>query len=185
MTQADEPRRESMIGLARRLAGGLVQLARLEMTRGRQEIGEMLAETKTGAILFGVAAGMGLLALITVDVALVLGVVALFEVIPGIAAAIIVVATFVVVAIGFALAGVASAGVAIGLLIVAAIFAVPAYFGFNAGWFAALYVLALQVTLAALFGMWGTRHVRIGPPQETIDAVKEDVAWAKRLLRRG
>jgi hypothetical protein len=33
--------------------------------------------------------------------------------------------------------------------------------------------------------MRGVQRVRVGPPQETIDSVKEDVAWAKRLLKRG
>jgi Putative Actinobacterial Holin-X, holin superfamily III len=185
MTQADEPRRESIPGLARRLIGGFVQLAKLEVTRGRQEIGEMVAETKVGAMFLGAAAALGLLALITLDVAIVLGVAALFEVVAPLAAAIIIVATFVAVAIGFAVAGAASAVAIIGLLIAAAIFAVPAYLGFTAGWFAALYVLAIQAALVALFAMRGIQRVRIGPPEETIDAVKEDIAWAKRLLKRG
>ena len=36
MTQADDPRRDSIPGLARRLISGFVQLAKLEITRGRQ-----------------------------------------------------------------------------------------------------------------------------------------------------
>jgi hypothetical protein len=185
MTHADEPRRESIPGLARRLVTGFVELGRLEIARGRQEIGEMVADTKVGAMLLAIAAALGLLALITLDVAIVLGFVALFDAIPPLASAIVTVAIFVVVAIGFAIAGVTSAVAYIGLLVVAAIFAVPAYLGFVAGWLSALFVLAVQVALVALFAIRGVRRVHIGPPQETIDSVKEDIAWAKRLLRRG
>jgi hypothetical protein len=185
MTHADEPRHESMIGLARRLAGGFVSLARLEITRGRQEIGEMVAETKVGALLIGAGAAFGLLALITLDAAIVLGVAALFEVIPPLATAIIVVAVFALLAIGLALARALNLGVVIGLLVAAAVFAVPAYLGFHAAWFAALFVLVIQVFLVAVLVMKGIQRVRIGPPQETIDSVKEDIEWAKRLLKRG
>ena len=45
----------SIIGLARQLVRGLVDLAKLEITRGRQEIGAMLAESKAGAIRLGIA----------------------------------------------------------------------------------------------------------------------------------
>ncbi len=33
--------------------------------------------------------------------------------------------------------------------------------------------------------MRGIKQIRIGPPEETIAAVKEDITWAKRLLKRG
>jgi uncharacterized membrane protein YqjE len=49
---------------------------------------------------------------------------------------------------------------------------------------AALIVLLLFGLLAALFGFLGVRRVRSPVPEETIASVKEDVAWAKRLLRR-
>jgi hypothetical protein len=185
MTQAGEPRRESIPALARRLAGGLVQLARLEITRGRQEIGEMLAETKNGAIMLGIAAGLGFLALISLDMALILAVTALFDSLLDLAVVIIVVASFVALAIGFAIAGVVNAFVIIALLIAAAIIAVPAYFGFTAAWLTAFFVLELQIGLVAVFVMRGIKQIRIGPPEETISAVKEDIAWAKRLLKRG
>jgi uncharacterized membrane protein YqjE len=185
MTHADEPRRESMIGLARRLVGGFVQLGRLEITRGRQEIGEMLAETKVGALLIGIGAAFALLALISLDVAIVLAVVALFDVISPLAAAIVVVATFALLGIALALARVINAGVIIGLVVAAAVFGVPAYLGFNAAWLTALFVFVIQLLLVASFVMRGVQRVRVGPPQETIDSVKEDVAWAKRLLKRG
>jgi hypothetical protein len=185
MTQAGEPRRESIPALARRLVGGLVQLARLEVTRGRQEIGEMLDDLKVGAIFFGIAAGLAFLAVISIDVFFVLGVTALFEAIPNLVVVIIIVACFVGIAIGFAVAGLVNVGIFIGLLVAAAIFAVPAYFGFTAAWLSAIFVLVLQLALATIFAMRGVRQVHIGPPEETIAAVKEDITWAKRLLRRG
>lgn len=185
MTEAGEPRRESIPALARRLVGGLVQLARLEITRGRQEIGEMLAETKAGAIMIGIAAALAFVAIITLDLAIVLGVTALFDALVDLAVVIIIVATFVGVAIGFAVAGVFNAFVIVALVIAAAIFAVPAYFGFTAAWLTALFVLVVQLSLVAIFVMRGIKQIRIGPPEETIAAVKEDIAWAKRLLKRG
>jgi len=75
--------------------------------------------------------------------------------------------------------------VIIALLIGAAAFAVPASFGFTAAWLSALFVLVLQLALVAIFVLRGIKQIRIGPPEETISAVKEDFAWAKRLLRRG
>lgn len=185
MTQAGEPRHESIPALARRLVGGLVQLARLEITRGRQEIGEMLAETKAGAIMLGIAAGLAFVALITLDLAIVLGIAALFDALVDLAVVIIIVASFVGVAIGFAVAGVFNAIVIIALVIAAAVFAVPAYFGFTAAWLTTLFVLVVQLAVVAIFVMRGIKQIRIGPPEETISAVKEDIAWAKRLLKRG
>jgi lysylphosphatidylglycerol synthetase-like protein (DUF2156 family) len=185
MTYADEPRHESMIGLARRLVGGFVQLGRLEVTRGRQEIGEMLADTKVGALLLGIGAALALLALISLDVTIVLAVVALFAVISPLAAAIVVVAVFALLAIGLAIARAMNAIVLIGVLVAAAVFAIPTYLGFEAGWLTALFVFVVQLFLVALFVLRGIKHVRVGPPQETIDSVKEDIEWAKRLLKRG
>ena len=51
-------------------------------------------------------------------------------------------------------------------------------------WLAALIVLILFVALAAIFGFLGVRRIQSPVPEETIAAVKEDLAWAKRLLRR-
>jgi uncharacterized membrane protein YqjE len=51
-------------------------------------------------------------------------------------------------------------------------------------WLAALIVLVLFVVLAGLFGFLGTRSIRSPVPEETIASVKEDIEWAKRLLRR-
>ena len=134
MTQADEPRRESIPGLAKRLIGGFVQLARLEMTRGRQELGQMLDQTKGGLVMIGIGVGLLVLALIAF-------------------------VTFLVLAI-------------------AALTGLP-------GWLVALIVFILLAAVAALLGYQGVRRIRVGPPEETIEAVKEDIAWAKRLMRRG
>jgi uncharacterized membrane protein YqjE len=133
MTQAGEPRREGILELTRQLLGGVVQLVRLEVTHGRQEIGQMLAETRGGLIMIGVAVGL-------------------------LVAALIAVVAFVILAI-------------------AALTGLP-------GWLVALLVFIVLAALAALLVYWGVRRIRIGPPEETIESVKEDVAWAKRLLRR-
>jgi hypothetical protein len=181
-----------MFDLARQLVSGVVRLAKLEITQGRQEIGEMLAETRTGVVLFGVAAAILLLALISLDLVLVLGVVALFEVLPPTVSAIIVIAAFVGILALYGVFGVfgrmpgALVVVAlIALIALAAAFALPIYLGFVAGWHAALFVLVLELAVAGLFIARGISHVRIGKPEQTIESVKEDIAWAKRLLRRG
>lgn len=134
MTQAEPPRDESIIGLARRLAGGFVQLARLEITRGRQEIGQMAGSVKAAAVLIGIAVALLLLALIAFVALIILG--------------------------------------------IAALTGWPA-------WLIALIVFILLLVIAVFLAFQGIRRIRIGPPQETIDAVKEDIAWAKRLLKRG
>jgi hypothetical protein len=191
MTHQDEPR-PGIFALARRLVGGIVSLAKLELAQGRQEIGEMLTETRTGVVMFAVAAGIVLLALLTLDVALVLGAVALFEVLPPVTSAIIVVALFAAVLALYGAFGAfgrlpaaANIGLVVLLALLAAAFAVPAYFGFVAAWHSALFVFVLQLSIAGLFIARGIGHVRIGPPEQTIASVKEDIAWAKRLLRRG
>ena len=134
MTQADEPRRESIPGLARRLIGGFVQLARLELTRGRQELGEMMGHVKAGMIMIGIGVGLLILALIAL--------------------------------------------VAFIILSIAALTGLP-------DWLVALIVFIVLAVVAAFLAYQGVRRIRIGPPEETIAAVKEDVAWAKRLLKRG
>ena len=133
MTQTDGPRRESILGLTRQLLGGIVQLVRLEVTHGRQELGQMLAETRGGLILIGIAAGLIVGALIAVVIFLILA--------------------------------------------LAALTGLP-------GWLVALLVFIVLAGIAALLAYVGVRRIRIGPPEETIASVKEDVAWARRLLRR-
>jgi hypothetical protein len=191
VTHSDQPR-PGILELARQLVGGVVRLAKLEMTQGRQEIGQMLVETRTGVVMFGVAAGIGLLALVSLDLVLVLAVVALFGALPPVASAIIAAAAFVAVLALYGAFGVFSrfgggvtAVIVMVLVIVAVVFALPLYLGFVAAWHAALFVLVLEIAVAGLFIARGISHVRIGPPEQTIASVKEDIAWAKRLLRRG
>ncbi len=130
---ATEPERESMIGLARSVVRGLVQLARLEATRGRQEIGQMVSESLSGVIRIAIAVGLVILALVALVVFLILG--------------------------------------------LAALTGLP-------GWLSALLVAVVLTFFAVILAWLGIRRIRIGPPEETIASVKEDVAWAKRLLRR-
>ena len=87
MTHTDQPR-PGIFDLARQLVGGVVRLVKLEVTHGRQEIGEMLVETRTALVMFGIAAAILLLGLVSLDLVLVLGVVALFGVLPPLASAI-------------------------------------------------------------------------------------------------
>jgi hypothetical protein len=130
---ATEPERESMIGLARSVVRGFVQLARLEATRARQEIGQMVSESLSGVIRIAIAAGLVILALVALVVFLILG--------------------------------------------LAALTGLP-------GWLSALLVAVVLTFFAVILAWLGIRRIRIGPPEETIASVKEDVAWAKRLLRR-
>ncbi|MEX2136207.1 MAG: phage holin family protein [Chloroflexota bacterium] len=53
------------------------------------------------------------------------------------------------------------------------------------GWVMALLVTFLLLLIAGLLAWRGIRKIKIGPPEETIASVREEVAWAKRLLRRG
>jgi membrane protein len=134
MTDADEPR-PSIFGLARQLVGGVVQLVRLELTHGRQEIGQMLAETKSGLILIAIGVAFVVIALIT--------------------------------------------------LVVTVILATAALLSFLPAWLVGLIYFVVFIAIAGFLGWRGVRKIRVGPPQETIESVKEDIAWAKRLLKRG
>jgi hypothetical protein len=122
----------------------------------------------------------------------VLGVVALFDVLPPTVSAIIIVAAFVAILALYGAFGVFGrmpgalvVVVVIVLIALAAAFALPIYLGFVAGWHSAMLVLVLELAIAGLFIVRGISHVRIGKPEQTIESVKEDIAWAKRLLRRG
>jgi uncharacterized membrane protein YqjE len=53
------------------------------------------------------------------------------------------------------------------------------------GWVIALIVTFLLLLIAGLLTWRGIRKIKIGPPEETIASVREEVAWAKRLLKRG
>jgi putative superfamily III holin-X len=194
MSQSQPPR-PGMIDLARQLVGGVIRLAKLEVTQGRQEIGQMLAEAGRGAALIGIAVAILIVGLVTFDIVIVLGVAALFDVLPNLTVVIIIVALLVVIGVLYVvLGGIGSSGrlpgwavaaVAVGLLLMAAAFAFPAYLGFRAAWHTALFVMLLQISVAPLFVFRGISHVKVGPPEQTIASVKEDIAWAKRLLRRG
>ncbi len=126
--------RLSAFALVRRLVGGFVGLAKLEVQHGRQEIGAMLVTVRGGVILIAIGIALVFAAIIALTVFVILG--------------------------------------------IAALLGWP-------GW-----VVSLIVTLLFLFGagllVWrGIRRIKIGPPEETIASVKEEVAWAKRLMRRG
>jgi hypothetical protein len=70
-------------------------------------------------------------------------------------------------------------------LVVAIVLGLAALFGFLPDWLVALLLVLIFLALAGLFGFLAYRKLKIiGPPQETIESVKEDIAWAKRLLRR-
>jgi membrane protein len=51
-------------------------------------------------------------------------------------------------------------------------------------WLAALIVLIVFALITALLAWQGIRHVRNPAPKRSIESVKEDIAWAKRLIRR-
>jgi uncharacterized membrane protein YqjE len=53
------------------------------------------------------------------------------------------------------------------------------------GWVMALIVTLLLLLIAGLLVWRGIRMIKIGPPEETMASVREEVAWAKRLIRRG
>ena len=83
--------------------------------------------------------------------------------------------------------------IAIGVVLVVAalisltvfvILAIAALLGWP-GWVVSLIVTLLLLIGAALLVWRGIRRIKIGPPEETIASVKEEVAWAKRLMRRG
>lgn len=86
-----------------------------------------------------------------------------------------------VIMIGIAVALVFAALMA---LTVTVILALAALLGWP-GWVMALVVTLTLLLVAGLLVWRGIRRIRIGPPEETIASVREEVAWAKRLIRRG
>ncbi len=65
MTTGDAPRRrENALTLVRRLFSGAVQLAKLEVQRGRQEMARNVAHLRGGIIKLAIAAGLALAFLI-------------------------------------------------------------------------------------------------------------------------
>jgi len=96
--------------------------------------------------------------------------------------------------IGLMLAGVQRAAILLGIalalvfaamitFVVALVLGLAALTGI-APWLMALIVFFVLLLLAGLFGWRGVRRIRIGAPEETIASVKEDMAWARRLMRR-
>lgn len=53
------------------------------------------------------------------------------------------------------------------------------------GWLVSLIVTVLLLGIAGFLAWRGFRRIKFGPPEETIASVREEVAWAKRLIRRG
>jgi len=82
-------------------------------------------------------------------------------------------------------------GIALGLIFMALIALVAALIlGLAAltglpDWAMAIIVFVVLLLVAAVLGYRGARRIRIGPPAETIASVQEEIAWAKRLTRRG
>jgi uncharacterized membrane protein YqjE len=66
------------------------------------------------------------------------------------------------------------------VLVIAALTGIP-------GWAIALILFTILLIVAAIVGWRGLQKVQQPnfTPEETIEAVKEDIEWAKRLLRRG
>lgn len=124
----------SAFALVRELISGMVALAKLEVQRGRQEIGAMLASARGGVILIGIAVALIFAAIISLTVTLIL--------------------------------------------------ALAALLGWP-GWVMALLMTILLLVIAGLLTWRGIRKIKIGPPEETIASVREEVAWARRLMRRG
>ena len=137
MTTGDQPRgRENAFTLVRRLASGVVELAKLEVRRGRQEVIENVIEYRTGVVFMAIALAFVVLMAMVLMILLV--------------------------------------------LLIAALTGIP-------GWVTALFIVILLLVLAGIFAWQGVRRIQAAKftPDETIEAVKEDIEWAKRLLRRG
>lgn len=64
------------------------------------------------------------------------------------------------------------------ILLIAALLSWP-------GWLVSLIVTLLLLVIAGVLVWRGIRRIKIGPPEETMASVREEVAWAKRLIRRG
>lgn len=73
----NEPQRESLIGLARQLVRGFVDLGRLEAGRARQEIAEMASDSLSGIIRIAIGIALVILALVALVIFVILGIAAL------------------------------------------------------------------------------------------------------------
>jgi uncharacterized membrane protein YqjE len=137
MTAGNEtPPTSNPITLVRQMVSAFVELGKLEVQRGRQEITEQVLQYRAGVVLLAVAFGFVLLAVFVLMILLVLA--------------------------------------------IAALTGLP-------GWVVALFVLIILIAVAGIFAWRGIVTVQSThfTPDETVEAVKEDIAWAKRLLRRG
>ena len=137
MTTGDQPRRrENAFTLIRRLASGVIELTKLEVLRGRQEVIANVIEYRTGVVFMAIALAFVVLMAMVLMILLV--------------------------------------------LLIAALTGIP-------GWVTALFIVILLLVLAGLFAWQGVRRIQAAKftPDETIESVKEDIEWAKRLLRRG
>jgi len=86
-----------------------------------------------------------------------------------------------VIYIGIALALVFAALISLTVFVVLALAALLGW----PGWVMALLVTVSLIGIAGLLTWRGIRRIKIGPPEETMASVREEVAWAKRLIRRG
>jgi uncharacterized membrane protein YqjE len=137
MTTGDQPRRrENAFTLVRRLASGFVELGKLEVQRGRQEVTENVISYRTGVVFLAIALA--------------------FVVLMGI------------------------------VLMILLVFIISELTGVRP-WIIALFMVLLLAALAGIFAWQGIRRIQSAKftPDETIEGVKEDIEWAKRLLRRG
>ena len=64
------------------------------------------------------------------------------------------------------------------------ILAIAALLGWP-GWVISLIVTFLLLLIAGFLVWRGIRKVKFSAPEETMASVREEVAWAKRLIRRG
>lgn len=185
-----EPRRANAFTLIRRLVSGSVSLAKLEVEQAKAELSEMMAETAGGVGFIAAGVLIGLIAIATLDVVIILAFDALFGWMNDIALTIFYSVVFVVLLVLYiplmgTFTGGQRAALVIGFIALAIAFAVPAWFGFRAPFHTALFVLVVQIAIIPLLAIRGIRRIRVGPPEQTIASVKEDIEWAKsRLLRR-
>jgi hypothetical protein len=114
----------------------MIELARLEVQRGRQELTENVVTYRTGVVFLAIALAFAVLMAI--------------------------------------------------MLMILLVFVISELTGLRP-WIIALLFVVLLVALAATFAWQGVRRIQSAKftPDETIEAVKEDIEWAKRLLRRG
>ena len=86
------------------------------------------------------------------------------------------------VLIGIAIALVFAAVISLTVFLILALAALIGW----PGWVMSLIVTLLLLVIAGVLAWRAYLRIKqLGPPEETIASVKEEVAWAKRLIRRG